>query len=508
MRRLLLILLLLTLLLACVPTPEEEFVVNKGDQNAMIESSRSEETVEMSDLRSVYHIPDRMTGSCSSADGVINVTIDAVIIVPDGPLPIVHVYAAEFEQQIVTALWNELVGDAVLYDQWENEETKADIERDLKQYNEQLSQIQSGELDENDAMYSVDELTEMIADLQTRYASAPDGHEKVIETGVLHKQYFPLGDNKRAAFRMGISAHTEGEPWIQFKVENDTDNTEMLIHYESDGWSGIDARRSARFYYYRNSDRSNCFDAAWCCDCATLIPIKPDDPIPDAASGSLSMTPSDACAEVERFLEAVGLSDTFTISRAVVSGDSMQPDTPSTEYGYSFELVRKVGNTTCNRSLLSTGASKVNEDEFAPTWSYEQFMIGLDNEGIFCVNWKAPFTLGDTINENAKLKDFSEIQAIAERMLPMMEVENFQPEYSKKAYRTVDRIELGLWRIAEQNELGKGMLVPAYCFYGTDSFTRTVKDAYHDFSETSYRSRIVLILNAIDGSVIDPAKGY
>ena len=508
MKKIIITILVLSLLLACVPTPEEEYVVNKSDQNAMIESSRSEDAQTITDLRTAYHIPERMTGNYSSADGVIDVTVDAEIIVPDGPLPIVHVYAAEFEQPIVTALWNELIGDEVLYDQWENEETKADIERDLKQYNEQLSRIQSGELDENDAMYSADELTEMIADLQARYASAPDGHEKAIETGVLHKQYFPLGDNKRAASRMGIYAQTEGEPWIQFNVENDTDNTEMLIHYENDGWSGIDARRKARFYYSRNSDRSSCFDAAWCCDYATLIPVRPDDPIPSEAIGSLSMTPSDAYAEVERFLAVVGLSDTFTISRAVVCGDSMQPDTPSTVFGYCFELVRKINGSTCNRSLLTTQSSAVSADEFAPTWAYEQFLIGLDNDGIFCVNWSAPFTPGDTINENAKLKDFSEIQAIAERMLPMMEVENFQPEYSKKAYRTVDRIELGLWRIAEQNELGKGMLVPAYCFYGTDSFTRTIKDAYHDFTDESYRSRILLILNAIDGSVIDPAKGY
>ena len=508
MKRVIVICLLLALLLACVPTPEEEFVVNKSDQSAMIESSRSDDAQAVTDLRTAYHIPERMTAELTSPDGVTHVTVDAEIVVPDGPLPIVHVYAAEFEQPIVTALWNELIGNAVLYDQWENEETKADIERDLKQYNEQLSQIQSGELNENDAMYSADELTEMIADLQARYASAPDGHEKVIETGVLHRQYFPLGDNKRAAARMGIYAYTEGEPWIQFKVENDTDNTEMLIHYEGDGWSGIDARRSARFYYYRGSDRSNCFDAAWCCDYATLIPIERDDPIPDTAVGSLLNTPSDAYAEVERFLAAVGLSDTFTISRAVVCGDSMQPDTPSTEFAYCFELVRKINGSTCNRSLLSTRSSAVSEDEFAPTWAYEQFLIGLDNDGIFCVKWSAPFTLGDTVNENAKLKDFSEILPIAERMLPMMEVENFQPEYSKNASRTVDRIELGLWRIAEQNELGKGMLVPAYCFYGTDSFTRTIKDAYHDYTEESYRSRIVLILNAIDGSIIDPAKGY
>lgn len=508
MKRLLVLLLSCALLLACVPTPEEEIIVNKGNQGDMIEASRSDGAAETADLRAQYHIPERMTGSCTSADGVIQVTIDAEITVPEGPLPIVRVYAAEFEQPTVTALWNDLVGDAVLYDQWENEETKADIEKELKQYNETLDRIQNGDLSENDSMYSIDELNKMIAELQERYPSAPDGHEKMIETGVLHKQYLPLGDNKKAASQMGISARSEGEPWIQFHVNNDTDNTEMLINHEKDGWSGIGVRRAARFYYNRNSDKIDCFLALECCEYADLFPVKSDDPIPEAAAGNLSMMPSAAYAEVKRFLNAVGLADTYEISRAVVAGDSMQADTPSAEYGYCFELTRKIGGTTCNRALLSTDASRTSADEYAPCWSYETFLIGLDDEGIYYVTWQAPFTVGDAINENAKLLDFSEIQRIAERMLPIQEVQNFMPEYSKTADRTVNRIELGLWRIAEQNELGKGMLVPVYCFYGTDHFTRVIKDEHHDFTGESYQSRIILIVNAVDGSIIDPAKGY
>ncbi len=505
MKRIVIICLAFALLVGCQPTPEQEIIVNKGNQGEMIEASRSDEQPADADLRTQYHIPEHMTGSYTSADGLINVTVDAEIVVPDGPLPIVRVYAAEFEQPIVTAFWNELVGDRVLYDQWENEETKADIENELKNYTDQLNQIQSGAIDENEAMFSVDELTEMIAELQARYPYAPDGHEKTVETGMLHKQYLPLGKDKKAASRFGISARSaEGESWMQFCVENNSDNAERLIYRNGDGYDAIDVWRCARLKYNRESAKTDCFEIVQRCQYAEMHPVKPGDPIPNAAAGSLSLTPAEAYAEIDRFLTVTGLSDTYMISRSVVSGDSERPDTPSTQYAYTFELVRKIGGVPCNRSLLSTYASRTNEEEYAPSWNYERFQIGLDENGIFSVYWYSPFSIGDTINEQAKLKDFSEIQTIAERMLPMMKVENFDSSLASSADRTIDRIELGLWRIAEQNELGKGMLVPAYCFYGTDHYSYTV----HDSVEDSYKSRIILIINAVDGTIIDPMKGY
>lgn len=131
-------------------------------------------------------------------------------------------------------------------------------------------------------------------------------------------------------------------------------------------------------------------------------------------------------------------------------------------------------------------------------------MLALDGEGVFFMDWTAPVTVGDTVNANAKLKDFSEIEAIAGRMLLIAEVVNYDPAHSDAVSRTVERVELGLWRVAEQNELGKGLFVPAYCFYGTDAFTQT----YHDYTGYERSTRLLLVLNAIDGSVIDPAVGY
>ena len=505
MKRMIVICLLLALLLACVPTPEEEFVVNKSDQSAMIESSRSEDAQAVTDLRTAYHIPERMTAELTSPDGVTHVTVDAEIVVPDGPLPIVRVYAAEFEQPIVTALWNTLVGDNVLYNQWEDEETKADIERDLKQYSEQLSQIQSGELDENDAMYSVDELTEMIAELQARYASAPDGYEKEIETGILKKQYIPLGDNKRAAARMGISARTEGEPWINFHVENDTDNTEALIYREKDGWSSISLSRSAHMYYNRMSPGAGCTFMLHVDQWVESYAVTPSDPLPQAATGVLSTAPKDAFETVAQFLKETGLDKTLAISRATVLSDRQAPDAPDAQYAYCFELVRTVNGSPCARSGNVRATRLSDDDMTAPYWGIEICELYLDDTGIFSFEWYSPLIVGDTVVGAAKQMHFSEILPIAERMLPLMETQGYDPNVTKSVDRTIDRVELGLWRIVEQNELGNGLLVPVYCFYGTDLHRREFQDG---FTAENYFHNAFLIINAVDGSIIDPAKGY
>ncbi len=498
---------MLCLLTACVPTPEEEVIVNKEDQTEMVKTAKGETVESQSDidLRMQYHIPETITADLASPDGVTHVTVDAPILVPDKPLPIVRTYSAEFDQPTVTALWNALVGDAVLYNQWEDEETKADIEKDIKLYTEMLEQIQSGVLDEPSAMYSTDELENMIEELKARYPSAPDGYEKEIETGILHRQYIPLGDDKRAAARMGISARTEGEPWINFHVENDTDNTETLIYRESDGWSSIGVSRSAHMYYNRNSPGSGCLFMPLTETWFEEYIVTENDPLPEAASGILSVSPKDAFEQVGQFLSETGYNQTLAISRTTVISNRETPDAPDPEYAYRFELVRQVNGSPCARNTGYSG-SKLGDDHMtAPYWAYEHCELYLDDTGIFSFDWFSPLTVGETVVESAKLMDFSEIMNIAERMLPLMETQSYDPNVTKSVTRTIDRVELGLWRIVEQNELGKGLLVPVYCFYGTDDHVRVFQDG---FTAQTYYRYTPLIINAVNGSVIDPTKGY
>ena len=68
----------------------------------------------------------------------------------------------------------------------------------------------------------------------------------------------------------------------------------------------------------------------------------------------------------------------------------------------------------------------------------------------------------------------------------------------------VNKIQLGLQRVSEMNNIDAGLLIPAWSFYG-DVVTETT-DGAKDILQTG--SDCLLTINAVDGSIIDLAKGY
>ena len=55
----------------------------------------------------------------------------------------------------------------------------------------------------------------------------------------------------------------------------------------------------------------------------------------------------------------------------------------------------------------------------------------------------------------------------------------------------------------EQNELGKGLLIPCYCLYGD------YREQGENWPEPiRYEGKLLYVVNAVDGSIIDPNKGY
>ncbi|MBR3037532.1 MAG: hypothetical protein IKI52_02400, partial [Clostridia bacterium] len=67
---------------------------------------------------------------------------------------------------------------------------------------------------------------------------------------------------------------------------------------------------------------------------------------------------------------------------------------------------------------------------------------------------------------------------------------------------TVDDVQLGLFRIREQNSPDTGLLVPVWFFTGSQ-----VNDWDEQINQWGTSSPLCVI-NAIDGSIIDVHKGY
>ena len=69
--------------------------------------------------------------------------------------------------------------------------------------------------------------------------------------------------------------------------------------------------------------------------------------------------------------------------------------------------------------------------------------------------------------------------------------------------------KLCLWRIIDKNSFTEGLLVPAWCFY-VSVYDETTNEETGELQKSFRGPTDVpeLIINAVDGSVIDPMNGY
>ncbi|MBQ5986584.1 MAG: hypothetical protein IJL59_04920, partial [Clostridia bacterium] len=94
----LLLLSLFLLLTACVPTPEEEAVVQKDQEQMLIDAAKTDERMEIVDLYERLGAPKEFKANLSATEGRLKVTVDAKVILPDGELPIIRVEPVAFSR--------------------------------------------------------------------------------------------------------------------------------------------------------------------------------------------------------------------------------------------------------------------------------------------------------------------------------------------------------------------------------------------------------------------------
>ena len=502
------------LLCACVPTPQNEIVVNKGDQTNMIDMARVEVSLDAPtvqseapkmDYRGAFGVPDRLMLDTGEAEGKARLVIDADILVPDAPLPIVRVFAADFDQETVYRLWNALVGDTMLYldDPERNEMTKDDVAAHIR-YLTELTEDEARWMDRYD---SIEEIETEIRDWQERYRTAPDSKPDSTPTvadGTLQTETVTLDGTDRTACRTGLTAgNRAADPRdsMTFTVQNDTENTEAIVaEYGGGEWGVIPIDRGASLWWSRHSPALACDGVLGC----HQINVLRTDPLPGEAADYIRMTPEEAAKTAEATLIKAGLSDSFTVTQIVLCDDrSPQSKRPEPDaYAYEVYCTRTVNGAPC---CTTRGAWRSGEDLFArtyvPSWDYESLLLRIDDSGVFELRWGGNLTESDTLVKAANLLPFAEIESAIRTRLPVVRPRGVWD--SGKTTVQVDRIELGLWRVLEQHQLGRGLLVPAYAFYGTAETARENGDVVR-----SDEYGILYLVNAVDGSVIDIDKGY
>ena len=228
----------------------------------------------------------------------------------------------------------------------------------------------------------------------------------------------------------------------------------------------------------------------------------------DKPYGDAAVTPYQAIARVQAIFEGVAdlkAADVYWANNAATDGDNIGVNA-YTRYAYLIHLSANYGG-----AYLPFCHMDAYDDALNRVWDYESLTAVVDGSGeLLALCWTAPLKVTETLAENTPLLPIEEIQSIFEQQINRV----FAEERYHDGTLTVDRVQLGLFRIREQNDMDHGLLVPVWYFtgvfeYGAEQAEQRKKDGFREWERSYYDTRQpLLIINAIDGSMIDPMKGY
>ncbi len=506
----------LLLLCACQPTPEEPVVIGK-DNEAMIEKAK-ETSVPVStgsDLWEQLGCPEVYSVSFTDETKKINITGEAPILLPDAEgLPLLFVEADRFSQDTVTAFFNRLCGDVTMYE-YPTETPKYAIQNQMEQTMQEIETLREKGVPDDDG-----ELAWRLRDmenLQKALVDAPDEVELISSDGTLHRAEMTFQGKQRGTTD---ALSVLSEPFTSnggrhFSVYNDADYTNDGVDTfvdEQGNVQGFNPQSGSRLTYVREGgDLLGSY--------ASGTPIwdvtresESDEPavFPDITIHGwnepetllLSVTPKSAREQAEALLKECGVTDMRFDSIALYT--NRQPVSPEwqdaeeayasyspEQQAYSVRFLREVKGVPVE-GYFGSSQSAIDGMEYGREWSYEVLEIAVDDGGIRSVEWVGPLKSAEIETDRAALLPFSEIDAIFRKMLPIKYFNiNSDIDFSIR----IDRVRLCLWRIIDKDSYTRGILAPVWCFYGSVNSRETERQP-------------LLIINAVDGSVIDPQQGY
>lgn len=352
MKRIVILCLSLALLLACVPTPEEEYIVNKGDgsPSAITENAANESGTDLS------AIPEHLTFEAQPQKGV-TVKVDANVEIDcGGVFPVLEVRQKNTPKDAAfyKALLAALCPDGTVYERWTR--TKEEIQEELVAA---LSYDgQAGSLVDVDPDY--------IDDLEEQYRNAPESVERIahsisdgFETG---KRYYIVQPDGTVAMLGFGQRCSEGNFYDDYHT----------AYYTEDALEKGDA------------------------------PLSSDPPI----------TEREAVRIADAFLTELGVECGAMIAAergfAFSSTKLVREDTV-----WWVHYLRKVGST-CSLDLRDTiGWSYPSEPSTvlgAPWEGIESVHVVVGENGVRCILWDGLTETTGVLQKNAVLCDFDTVK--------------------------------------------------------------------------------------------------
>lgn len=488
MKRILIVLLSLALLAACQPTPETDAVKQK-DTNVLIDTVIAADQ-QMDTKPEQKPLPERFSCDFKIESSGLRVYGDVPIRVlsESGTFPVLRVEQRSLTNEQRLSLAKRLCHCDALY-RWESHYSRAFLEERIAALIDEPTEEDKKRFFEEDPVNTEEDWQEYLADrkywletFQAEYRALPPDDEYAAFAewdGSLPEASGQTGEDQYyVSYYLVPTASPDREQYCYdlFSVNNDPSGP---LLYEA-GREVYDPAMDYSPYLFGESQPG-----------AYRIPETDyDTPQKDAA-----VTPREAAAVALAAMDGFG---DFAVEHILWSNCAASDG----EYAGK----RSLWAYRVNLTPVFSGAqlhycdcwAEDRSGMYTATWPYENVAAIVSGEGkLLSLLWKAPqHKVTDMISASAALLPFSEIQERFEQQARL--ALGVKDPHNGTAFE-LTYAQLGLFRIREKDNREAGLLVPAWYFLGRFiDGTRGDCDVEHPF----------MIINAIDGSIIDPQKGY
>lgn len=502
----LLIIVMALSLTACQETPDEVVVVKK-DMERMIEQATKETAGEETDEKTVgqesidLKLPEgNYVFSATGADGRLTIEADAPVSVPEsGRLPMTRVSAAGFTQEQITGFFNYLFPDEKpAYCANEDDliiMTKDEIQQRIINIKKMISE---GTIAEKSIFSDEEEANSEIARLEKLLQTAPDTIPEP-EMRVSDGTMLPA---KARAISNGQTMWEEDILRLDASL-GDTNITAVTPLSENE-------QTEAMFLYWQ-------IDGPVFSE-ANAIPFDGKN-YPAGVSDKLTLSFEEAKALCDGFFSAGGIQDVALREAYIIDderfGNSDGTVAPAENYAYCLNYAKKADG------ILSYSCTEMRGfgDGVSLPWEYERMVFYVYDGGFQKIQYYSPTVTGETITQNANIIPFEQAKKVFENMIivvyePQADTDPPNGLLEKKMTVSVDSVELTLIRVREQNASGRnGIYTPAWIFYGNvkEESLYTGQDWFTFYDSGNPHPVIknpLLVINAVDGTIIDLSKGY
>lgn len=481
MKRIIIVFLLCTLLFACVPTPEKEFIVNKGDdaawqsaseQGSLSETNNIEQSISIENnttYESVLYerIDAPRTWTLDETKGKVRIVCnDSPVILPTANrVPAVEAKRRSFTQEDVETVASAFFQSQQLSWYPYGIQTKEAIAERIRFYQELLPSAE----DQAHADYWMEQI-QLLTDSYSNALSQDDIPQIALKL-----------DSSSGTYQ-GLRAWTmiDGERW-NIMVDQNYGKQRIVISTGKDGTVEYDG-----------------------------------NPIVDSPY-HVELSKEDAIKQANTLVASISNDYSLCFCGPSCAYFAQENDI-TRNWGWGMVYMRCINNFPSAFSSKEPG----DRGEVTDMPPYERIFVVIDDQGFIYFEWQTPMEITHILSTDETLLSFNDASSNAKNMIASHWTYNIDRDPC--GYVRIDKVKLGLCRIAKKG--GDYYYVPAYYFFTdfvaseeyksqyyvdeTHNDDRIVMEAFNGYVDPLgfYDEYNVIVINALDGTLIDLANGY